>query len=180
MKQFLFGAILLITLTGTVSAQTPGGGTVVTYKDDISTLDPAIGYDWQNWSMITSLFSRLMAYKPGTTELVPSLAEGFEVAPDGLAYTFRLQPGVKFTNGREVTAADVKYSIERAVNPKTQGPGGGFFGSIVGADKVADGTAETMEGIEAVDGRTVRFRRREVHRREVGRNVGLNTPTRDL
>ena len=141
-------------------AQAPSqGGTItVTYKDDITTLDPAVGYDWQNWSVIYSLFSRLMAYKPGTTELVPSLAETFEVAPDGLAYTFRLRPGVKFTNGREVTAADGKYSIERAVNPKTQGPGGSFYGSIIGADKVADGSAETMEGIEAADARTVRFR----------------------
>ena len=141
------------------NAQAPQGGTVtITYKDDIATLDPAVGYDWQNWSMITSLFSRLMAYKPGTTELVPSLAQDFEVAPDGLAYTFRLHPGARFTNGRAVTSADVKYSIERAVNPKTQGPGGGFFGSIIGADKVADGTAEAMEGIDAVDDRTIRFR----------------------
>ena len=35
----------------------PGGSVVITYKDDVSTLDPAIGYDWQNWSMIKSLFS---------------------------------------------------------------------------------------------------------------------------
>ena len=33
-----------------------GGSMIVTYKDDVSTLDPAIGYDWQNWSMIKSLF----------------------------------------------------------------------------------------------------------------------------
>ncbi len=135
-----------------------GGIVTITYKDDIATLDPAIGYDWQNWSMITSLFSRLMAYEPGTTKLAPSLAESFEVAPDGLTYTFRLRPGVKFTNGREVAAADLKYSVERVVNPKTQSPGAGFFGFIVGADKVADGSAEAMEGIEAVDARTIRFR----------------------
>ena len=35
---------------------TPGGMITVTYKDDVATLDPAIGYDWQNWSMIKSLF----------------------------------------------------------------------------------------------------------------------------
>ena len=40
----------------------------VTYKDDVSTLDPAIGYDWQNWSMIKSLFDGLMDYEPGTTD----------------------------------------------------------------------------------------------------------------
>ena len=41
---------------------------IVTYKDDVSTLDPAIGYDWQNWSMIKSLFDGLMDYEPGTTD----------------------------------------------------------------------------------------------------------------
>ncbi|PBC06832.1 ABC transporter substrate-binding protein [Mesorhizobium sp. WSM3859] len=140
-------------------ADTPtnGGDIIVTYKDDIATLDPAIGYDWQNWSMINSLFSRLVDYKPGTTELGPSLADSYDVSDDGKVYTFKLHPGVKFTNGRAVTAADVKWSIERAVNPKTQGPGAGFFHSIVGADKMTAGAADTMDGITAVDDHTVKF-----------------------
>ena len=41
-----------------------GGDIVITYKDDIATLDPAIGYDWVNWSMIKSLFSRLLPPLP--------------------------------------------------------------------------------------------------------------------
>ena len=49
-----------------------GGSMTVTYKDDVSTLDPAIGYDWQNWSMIKSLFDGLMDYEPGTTTLSPT------------------------------------------------------------------------------------------------------------
>lgn len=140
-------------------ADTPtnGGDIIVTYKDDIATLDPAIGYDWQNWSMINALFSRLVDYKPGTTELGPSLADSYDVSDDGKVYTFKLHPGVKFTNGRAVTAADVKWSIERAVNPKTQGPGAGFFHSIVGANKMTTGTADTMEGITAIDDHTVKF-----------------------
>jgi ABC-type transport system substrate-binding protein len=140
-------------------ADTPtnGGDIIVTYKDDIATLDPAIGYDWQNWSMINALFSRLVDYKPGTTELGPSLADSYDVSDDGKVYTFKLHPGVKFTNGRAVTAADVKWSIERAVNPKTQGPGAGFFHSIVGADKMTAGTADTMDGITAIDDHTVKF-----------------------
>src|ERR1700754_3103026 len=94
------------------AADTPlkGATITVTYKDDIATLDPAIGYDWQNWSMINAGFSRLVDYTPGTTELKPSLAESYDVSPDGKTYTFKLHTGVKFTNGREVTAADVKYS----------------------------------------------------------------------
>ncbi len=135
-----------------------GGDIVVTYKDDITTLDPAIGYDWVNWSMIKSLYSRLMDYEPGTANLVPSLAETFEVSPDGLTYTFKLRKGVKFSNGREVVASDVKYSIERAVNPKTQGPGAGFFGAISGFDAVSGGTSETLSGIETPDDQTVVFK----------------------
>ena len=92
-----------------------GGSIVVTFKDDMSTLDPAIGYDWKNWSMIKSVFDGLLDYKPGSTEIIPDLAESFEVSPDGLAYTFKLRQGVKFHNGREMKAADVKYSLERII-----------------------------------------------------------------
>jgi ABC-type transport system substrate-binding protein len=149
----------LVPVIAAHAADTPSnGGTItVTYKDDIATLDPAIGYDWQNWSMINAVFSRLVDYTPGTTELKPSLAESYDVSPDGKTYTFKLHTGVKFTNGREVTAADVKYSIERAVNPKTQSPGAGFFHSIVGADAMTAGTAQALDGIKIVDDHTVQF-----------------------
>ncbi len=154
-------AALMALMPLSASAQdTPakGGDIVVTYKDDITTLDPAIGYDWVNWSMIKSLYSRLMDYEPGTANLVPSLAESFDVSEDGLTYTFKLRPGVKFSNGRAVVASDVKYSIERAVNPKTQGPGAGFFGAITGFDAVSGGTSETLSGIETPDDQTVIFK----------------------
>ena len=163
-KRFLRNTTLLTALAcaplTVFAADTPkrGGEIVITYKDDIATLDPAIGYDWVNWSMIKSLYSRLMDYTPGTPDLVPSLAESFEVAPDGLSYTFKLRKGVKFSNGREVVASDVKYSIERAVDPKTQGPGAGFFGAIKGFDAVSGGTSTTLEGIETPDDGTVVFK----------------------
>ncbi len=151
-------AALSVALPTPAAAQTQGGDIVVTYKDDIATLDPAIGYDWQNWSIIKSLFSRLMDYTPGTPDLVPSLAESFTVSPDGLTYTFKLRKGVKFTNGREVVPADVKYSIERAVDPKTQGPGAGFFGAIAGFDDFSAGKAAGLSGIETPDADTVVFK----------------------
>lgn len=134
-----------------------GGSIVVTYKDDIVTLDPAIGYDWVNWSIIKSLFVRLMDYKPGTAELTPSLAESYNISPDGLNYTFKLHKGVKFHNGREIGAQDVKYSIERTTNPKTESPGAGFFDSISGMDAYKKGKAKDVKGIVVVDPATVKF-----------------------
>ncbi len=161
LRHLLFATTALALLAGASLASAEeakqGGSMIVTYKDDVSTLDPAIGYDWQNWSMIKSLFDALMDYAPGTTDLVPDLAESYEVAPDGLSYTFKLRHGVKFHNGRELTAEDVKWSIERAVQPETQSPGQGFFGMIAGFDDVAAGKVKELSGIEVVDPYTLRF-----------------------
>jgi ABC-type transport system substrate-binding protein len=132
-----------------------GGEMIVTYKDDVATLDPAIGYDWQNWSMIKSIFDRVMEYEPGTTDLRPGLASSYEISEDGLTYTFELRDGVTFHNGREMTAEDVVYSINRTVDPETKSPGAGFFGSIAGYDAVASGEAETLSGLKAADEGTV-------------------------
>ena len=128
---------LALAQSGPAAAQEGGfgGQMVVTYKDDIITLDPAIGYDWQNWSMIKSLFDGLMDYEPGTATLRTDLAESYEISEDGLTFTFKIRPGVKFHNGRELTAEDVKYSIERVLDPATQSPGAGFFGSILLPDQ---------------------------------------------
>jgi len=134
-----------------------GGSAVVTFNNDLTTLDPQVGYDWQNWSVIKSIFDGLMDYKPGTTELEPDLAKEYTISDDGLTYTFKLRDGLKFHNGRPVTAADVKYSIERAVNPATQSPGAGYFGMIKGHDELSAGKAKEMSGIATPDDKTVVF-----------------------
>ena len=145
-------------LTAATAAQIKQGGAMtVTYKDDISTLDPAIGYDWQNWSMIKALFNGLMDYEAGTYNLEPDLAESFTISPDGKVYTFKLRQDVKFHNGRKLTAEDIKYSIERAVNPKTQSPGQGFFWTIKGFDEMVAGKTTELSGMTVVDPYTLRI-----------------------
>ena len=66
--------------------------------------------------------------------VIPSLAKSFEQSPDGLTYTFHLQPGVKFHNGKTMTAADVKYSFERCKNPKTGAVNFEVFNDVVAID----------------------------------------------
>jgi peptide/nickel transport system substrate-binding protein len=149
-------ALLAATTTAALAADPKqGGAIVITYKDDISTLDPAVGYDWQNWSIIKSIFDGLMDYKPGTTELAPDLAEKYEIADDGLTYIFTLRDGLKLHNGRAVTSADVKYSLERMIDPATQSPGAGYFGGIEGFAEFQGGSAKEVTGIQTPDDKTV-------------------------
>ncbi|TCP37591.1 ABC transporter substrate-binding protein [Rhodovulum marinum] len=162
-KTFLTSVLALGTAVGPALAQDfteakQGGSMIVTYKDDVSTLDPAIGYDWQNWSMIKSLFDGLMDYEPGTTVLKKDLAEDYTISEDGTVYTFKLREGVKFHNGREMTAEDVKYSLDRVTNPETQSPGAGFFGSIEGYDAMAAGEADSLSGVTVIDPYTVEIK----------------------
>jgi len=136
-----------------------GGAITVAYQNDIATLDPAIGYDWQNWSIIKSLFSRLLDYEPGTTNLVPDLAtEMPKISADGKTFEFNIRDDVKFHNGRLLVAEDVKYSIERAVNPKTQSPGAGFFASIEGFDAASSGKSTDISGITVNSPTSITFK----------------------
>ena len=162
MKRLYLAAFLAISTTMVAApswGETPkqGGSAVVTFNNDLTTLDPQVGYDWQNWSVIKSIFDGLMDYKPGTTELEPDLAKEYTISDDGLTYTFKLRDGLKFHNGRPVTAADVKYSLERAVNPATQSPGAGYFSMIKGHDELSTGKAKEMSGITTPDDKTVVF-----------------------
>ena len=134
------GTILLSACGNSVSTtegQPVSGGTLlVSFKDDLKTLDPAIGYDTDSWSIERAIYNGLLDYKGFTTQLQPDIAASMPaIATDGKTYTFKLRKDVKFSNGRGVTADDFKYSWERMLDPKTAGPmtGGSFWGGIHGA-----------------------------------------------
>ena len=126
----LTAALTSSTLSSSALAQS-AKSMVVSYKDDLATLDPQVGYDWQNWPAIKMLFDALLDYKPGTTTLEPRIAAAMPTLSDGgKSYTFKLRSDVKFSNGRTLVAADVKYTLERILDPKTKSPGAGFFADI--------------------------------------------------
>src|SRR5262245_2306694 len=116
--------IALLAACGTATTAPPTGGTpksggtmTVAYQNDIATLDPAIGYDWNNWPMEKMVFDALMDYDKGTT-LVPQLAaEMPKVNADATVYTFKLRPSVKFHTGRQLNADRVVYTLRRMPQP---------------------------------------------------------------
>jgi len=67
------------------------------------------------------IFESLLGYGENM-DFVPILAERWEISKDYKTYTFFLRKGRLFHNGREMVADDVKYSIERIMNPKTGSP----------------------------------------------------------
>jgi peptide/nickel transport system substrate-binding protein len=84
-----------------------------------SCLDPARAYDFFGWEIIQSLGCPLVEYKAGATgsaeDLIPALATSWTVSDDGLHWTFHLRQGVKYDDGTEFTADDVKYTFDRGI-----------------------------------------------------------------
>ena len=151
-----------------------GGGTLsFAVESDISTLDPAIGYDVVTFPISHMLYDQLVHYDAGTN-LVPGLASEMPtVSADGLTYTFKLRPGVKFVKAdgtalRDLNADDVVHSINRNLDPKltpTPSPvGPAFFTLIAGGQDVVDGKAAVASGLKAIDPLTVEITLREANR----------------
>ena len=159
----LLAGTILISACGTSVSTTEGqpvsGGTLlVTFKDDLKTLDPAIGYDTDSWSIERAIYNGLLDYKGFTTQLQPDLAADMpKISADGKTYTFKIRSGVKFSNGRAVTADDFKYSWERMLNPSTAGPmtGGSFWGGVHGAQDFFAGTTTSIPGFKVIDPSTL-------------------------
>lgn len=84
--------------------------------------------------------------------IVPSLAEYWEISPDGKKHTFYLRMGVKFHHGRELSAEDVKFSLERILDKKANSPYYQFFLSrIVGAKEFREGKTKDVTGFKVID-----------------------------
>lgn len=132
-----------------------GGHLRVAYRDAEVELDPASIKTATAADVATNLFETLVRSGEGS-EILPALAESWEISGDGRIYHFMLREGARFHNGREVTASDVRYSFERVLR-EGERTGAWIFSPIEGADDYVGGRAERVEGIEVLDDRTLRI-----------------------
>ena len=114
-----------------VSEEDKYGGTLrIAIGTDPKRLDPAFSTDTVTGRIVQQLFNGLVQFKPGSTEIIPDLAESWEISEDGKVYTFKIRRGVKFHNGREVTAHDFEYSFKRVMDPETASPRANFYEEV--------------------------------------------------
>jgi oligopeptide transport system substrate-binding protein len=144
--------------TSTNAARNPravDGGTLIRLGSEPTTLDPHLTTDAASSIYIVEIFGGLMTIDKNL-EISGDLAEDWSVSDDGSNYTFRLNRDARFHDGRRVTARDVKWSLERAVDPATEAPTVDvFLGDIVGVSERLAGAAGGISGVQVIDDRTI-------------------------
>lgn len=137
------------------------GYLVAALNADIQTAD--VQKTSKDYQTPMNIFDRLVdinVAEDGTTSIVPSLAESWDISADGLEYTFHLRQGVKFHNGNDFTAEDVAYTFHRLLTVEG-GINTEFIDQVKGANELLEGTADTLEGLEVVDDYTVKITLKE-------------------
>jgi len=112
----------------------------------------------EEYGIPLNCFDRLVeaeTIEPGKSDLVPGLAEKWDISADGLVYTFHLRKGVKFHNGEEFKADDVLYTFDRMLDPATKALNTDFLDMIAGAKDRMDGKADSVSGLKVIDDYTI-------------------------
>ena len=124
---------------------------------EVASLDPQIATDGTSIEVITSFVDGLVEID-ANNEIVPAIAESYEVNEDETVYTFKLREDANWSNGEPVTANDFVYSWQRLVNPDTASEYSFIAdtASILNAAEIAAGEMDKEElGAVAVDDKTL-------------------------
>lgn len=118
----IVGFWLCVGLASAAEAPKHGGRLVFGLRRDIGSLNPFWRTQSTDAYVRELLFEALMDFD-AQDRPVPALAESWKISPDGRVYTFKLRQGVKFHDGKEMTAADVKWSADYALDPQNAATG---------------------------------------------------------
>lgn len=134
----------------------PSSGQVLNVPGgDPPTLDPHLSGDATSAEYVVEIFSGLVTFDRDLN-LVPDLAESWEVSDDGTVYTFFLRQNARFHNGKPVRAQDFKWSIERACDFRTRSTTADtYLGDIIGCKDKLRGRADEVAGVRVVDDYTL-------------------------
>src|SRR3989475_2672124 len=116
----LMGA-LSVAISATVqAAEAPrrGGILLAAIAADAPSLDPHQEQTFATMQMVAPCYSTLVQIDPlNYPKIIGDVATEWKISPDGLTYTFRLRPGIRFHDGSSLTSADVKASYDKILFP---------------------------------------------------------------
>lgn len=125
--------------TGTAEGEIKKGGRFsMARNEEPLSLDPIVPSDNGSIWVIYQMFDQLTTVNEDSSGIDPSLAESWEISPDGTVYTFTIKQGVKFHDGSPMTIEDVVFSLERVFDPK--GSGYSFLFGVVDSVTAVDDT----------------------------------------
>ena len=155
-RVLLFLSCLLLLSVGVIAHAQDDKTLHIVLNPDMRTSDPHVAYETETWPTASLFYVGLVRLQDPSTP-IPALADSWTVSDDGTIYTFHLRDGVKFSNGRDITADDVIYSFTRLLDPNTAAPTAFMFADVMGAAEFGAGTATDVSGLRKVDDRTVEF-----------------------
>jgi oligopeptide transport system substrate-binding protein len=122
-------------------------------------LDPHIVTAYTDQNILLALYEGLTAIDEKTSQAIPAAAASWEQSPDGLSWTFHLRPGLAWSNGEPLVAADFAASWRRILNPDLGAENAYLLYAIRGAQDYNEGRSKdpSTVGIETPDERTLRI-----------------------
>ncbi len=160
------GCLLFLTVAGCGPGRNPGhsqsdlqrhrGGVLRISAQSPESLDPA--YSRSSWEseIVLQLFDGLLRYDQ-ELNIAPALARDWQVSSDGKTYTFFLRHGVRFHNGREVTAEDFVFSLTRLLDRQVDSVDAEHYARIQGAERFRRGAVPEVQGLKALDRDTLQI-----------------------
>ena len=137
--------LALSLLLGASWAQERGGTLTAAWAQNPVGLDPHATSAYSSYQVLQNVLDTLVDFDDDQN-LVPALATSWSVDEDGLVWTFELRDDVKFSNGRDFTAADVKYTYDRMLDPETASGNAWRLGAVESIDVVDDHTVTITLG----------------------------------
>lgn len=168
-KNFQWFLVLLLALTGFVSAcsgsggdkKSAGGGKdeqVLNFVEgsDIPSMDSSMATDQVSFNVFNQVMEGLYTLDKDD-KAVPGVAEGEpEKSKDGKTWTIKLRKDAKWSNGDPVTAKDFEYAWKRTIDPKTGAEYAYIYADLKNANKIMEGKAKPDElGVKAIDDNTL-------------------------
>lgn len=121
---------------------------------EVPSLDPTKSEDVNSSRIMYDLFAGLLDFNQ-KNEIIPGMAESWDISADGKIYTFHLRDGLKFSDGSSITAKDFVYSWQRLVNPKVGSSYSFLLSDVVNGQSIIDGKKSLDSlGVKAQDDKT--------------------------